>query len=110
MERGAVEFDRGTYRVLRDVADERGNDLSAKDPHVNAAVENFGEGQLVLRGAMWWSRPEQVQWWPRVEKWKGVVAKKLEERGMGEVIREGPTGNVNAPGWETEQRMPEVWL
>ncbi len=104
MERGAVEFDRGTYRVLRDVADERWHDLMHQTVGVNQTIEDLAGEKLVSRGAKWWSRQEQAQWWPKVESWRNVVAKKLEEKGMGEVIREGP------PGWQAAQSSPEVWL
>ena len=109
MERGAVEFDRGTVRVLRDVADERWSDLMQHSSHVDPEFESVGDGKVVSRGANWWERQEQVQWWPRIEKWRNIIAKRLEEKGMGEVFREGPSTSPGA-GWETKQKMPEVWL
>lgn len=109
MERGAVEFDRGTYRVLQEVADERWGDLIHQDLQVYPISENVGEANLVSRGAKWWLRQEQVQWWPKVESWKNIVGKKLEERGLGQVLREGPTTRVPVLP-ETEQKSAEVWL
>ena len=109
MERGAVEFDRGTVRVLRDVADERWSDLMQHSSHVDPEFESVGDGKVVSRGANWWERQEQVQWWPRIEKWRNIIAKRLEEKGMGEVFREGPSTSPGA-GWETKQKMPEVLL
>ena len=109
MERGAVEFDRGTYRVLQEVADERWGDLVHQDSQAHPISENVGEANLVSRGAKWWLREEQVQWWPKVESWKNIVGKKLEERGLGQVLREGPTTRLPLIP-DTEEESAGIWL
>lgn len=97
MERGAVEFDRGTWRFLADVEEERAVALRDGDEELSTG-----------RGREWWGLPEQGRWWPKVVEWKGRVARKLEERGLGEVLREGSIGGAGRVG--EEEVEPQVWL
>lgn len=88
MERGGVDFDRGTLRMLRGVGEERERNLRTD------ADDN--EEPLGRRGAEWWLKGEQVRWWGRVAERTGIIAKRLEEKGMGEVLREGPEGTMDS--------------
>ena len=101
-----MEFDRGTWRVLRGVGEERYRDMVDMQQETgkegDAGVEDGVSGS---RGGKWWLRPEQMQWWPKVEEWKGIIARKLEEQGAGEVIREGPPTETMG---QTESL--KVWL
>ncbi|ETN46608.1 uncharacterized protein HMPREF1541_00794 [Cyphellophora europaea CBS 101466] len=102
MERGAVEFDRGTYRFLTDLVDERGADLTVMQMQDDGgAVSDAAR----VREPAWWLLPEQMRWWPKVEEWRATIARGLEERGMGEVLREGPGGVA-----EEDEVAPKVWL
>ncbi|EXJ94776.1 hypothetical protein A1O1_03174 [Capronia coronata CBS 617.96] len=78
MERGGVELTEETYRILRQIEDERAADLGR------------GEGNHGVprgsRGAAWWKRHEQVFWFPRVLDWLSIVAKRLT---MKEMVEEG---------------------
>ena len=96
MERGGVDFDRGTLRFLKGVGEERDRDLRGD---VDGNEENLGR-----RGADWWMKGEQLRSWGQVAEWTGAIAKRLEEKGLGEVLREGPEGTMNA-GTESQ-----VWL
>lgn len=104
MERSAVEFDRGTHHFLTDLADERARDIAATAHEDPAATREPG----------WWLQPEQQRWWPAVEDWRTKVARALEEKGMGAVLREGPAdaSSSYSGGRETpfEGVQPQVWL
>lgn len=101
MERGAVEFDQGTYRFLIDLADDRAADL--------AAMEQGGAARGDVRQPDWWLLPEQKRWWPTVEEWRGKVARSLEERGLGAVLREGPSNSMGDLPFK-DAAPPQVWL
>lgn len=76
MEANGVDFDLGTWSVLKQVEEDREHDMNG-----------IGE-----RGATWWGRAEQRMWWQKVGlEWKEVLTSKLEEKGLstGEVMREG---------------------
>ena len=93
-----MDFDRGTLRMLRWLAEERDRDLR------DDGDGGGGEESLGRRGAEWWMKAEQVRWWRVVEEWIGGIAKRLELRGLGEVVREGPEGMMNA------NLTSKVWL
>ena len=103
MERGAVEFDRGTAKLLREISEERAADL-----HDSFSVQDDEQPQQrqQARGKGWWLMPEQQAWWPKVEEWRAVIARRLEEKGLGEVLREGP----DLSHGRDEEPMPQVWL
>ena len=123
VEQAGVEMDRGTLRVLGDIGEERAKDLyDSMKGHGIADQEAPGAGgedivsdeSEARRGAKWWHRSEQREWWPRIEEWRGVIARRLEERGQGEVIREGPYGSlmrdeVSRYG-EERRETGKVWL
>ena len=109
MERGAVEFDRGTARFLADVAEERARDMYTTMESSETRTDEKDRN----RSAEWWQKSEQVKWWPRVEEWRGIIARRLEERGVGEVIREGPYSSLLAEEAVVSNRERggrEVWL
>jgi hypothetical protein len=96
MERSAVDFDRGTHRFLRDLADER-------SVHLRALQVDDGN----VAESKWWVEDEQQKWWPQVEEWTVKVERALEERGMGVVRREGPEDGDILPFEGVSQK---VWL
>jgi hypothetical protein len=111
MERGAVDFDRGTLRLLRIIEEERWLDLlqSPDRPGEGGKEPTGDDGSTAARGAIWWMRSEQSLWWPKIEHWKGVIAKSLEEKGIGEVMREGPSMLPTYPS-KGNQDAVKVWL
>ncbi|KIV82937.1 hypothetical protein PV11_05002 [Exophiala sideris] len=70
MERGGVELNEETYRVLRQIEDERANDLEQSSDASAGTIRGS-------RGGAWWKRHEQMFWFPRVLDWLGVVSKRL---------------------------------
>ena len=102
MEQAGVEMDQGTLRMLGDIGEERAKDLynSMKGHGIadQEAPEESGEDIVdemeARRGGKWWHRSKQREWWPRIEEWRGVIARRLAEREQGEVIREGPYGSL----------------
>ncbi|KAK4946344.1 hypothetical protein LTR10_014542 [Elasticomyces elasticus] len=70
MERGGVELNEETYRILRQIEDERATDLK----HLSDASASVIRGS---RGGAWWKRHEQMFWFPRILEWLGVVSKRL---------------------------------
>ncbi|KAL2404906.1 hypothetical protein ABEF93_008200 [Exophiala dermatitidis] len=76
MERGGVELTEETYRILRQIENERAADLGREQG--NAGVLRGS------RGAAWWKRHEQVFWFPRILDWLAVVAKRLTLKEMGD--------------------------
>lgn len=48
------------------------------------------------RGRDWWTRTEVIKGLDRLREWKDVVRRKLEERGLGEVMREGGDNSINS--------------
>jgi hypothetical protein len=101
MQHGAVEFDRNTARVLADIADERWTDLSRfenEDQNSHKPELNLGS-----RGASWWMQPNQASLWPRIEEWRAIINRQLEEKGLAQVHREGSSA-VDA------DIVPKVWL
>lgn len=109
MEQGAVEFDRRTHKTLSYIARERWSDLMQHESQVNPSIESLDDETVGSRGRQWWMQPEQMKLWARVEEWTRTIAKQLEERGMGEVIREGPWTS-RGTDFGNEQNGPEVWL
>jgi hypothetical protein len=101
MQHGAVEFDRNTARVLADIADERWTDLSRYENE----DENSHKPELNLgaRGASWWMQPNQTIWWARIEEWRVIINRQLEERGQAQIHREGSSAIDTA-------NVPKVWL
>jgi hypothetical protein len=101
MQHGAVEFDRNTARVLADIADERWTDLS----RYGNEDENSHKPELNLgaRCASWWMQPNQTTWWARIEKWRGIINRQLEEKGQAQIHREGSSAIDIA-------NIPKVWL
>ena len=69
MERGGVELNEETYRILRQIEDERATDLQQHENHSGV--------QPGSRGGSWWLRHEQTFWFPRMLHWLGVVSKRL---------------------------------
>ncbi|KAJ9497300.1 hypothetical protein H2202_007104 [Exophiala xenobiotica] len=69
MERGGVELNEETFRVLRQIEDERVADLQQHENHSGV--------QTGSRGGSWWLRHEQMFWFPRMLDWLGVVSKRL---------------------------------
>ncbi|KAK5260509.1 hypothetical protein LTR40_004028 [Exophiala xenobiotica] len=69
MERGGVELNEETFRVLRQIEDERVADLQQHENHSGV--------QTGSRGGPWWLRHEQMFWFPRMLDWLGVVSKRL---------------------------------
>ncbi|KAL2441912.1 hypothetical protein ABEF95_016852 [Exophiala dermatitidis] len=76
MERGGVELTEETYRILRQIENERAADLGREQG--NAGVLRGS------RGAAWWKRHEQLFWFPRILDWLAVVAKRLTLREMAD--------------------------
>lgn len=76
MERGGVELTEETYRILRQIEDDRAADLGREEGKAGVLRGS--------RGAAWWKRHEQVFWFPRILDWLGVVAKRLTMRDMVE--------------------------
>ncbi|EXJ88854.1 hypothetical protein A1O3_01918 [Capronia epimyces CBS 606.96] len=76
MERGGVELTEETYRILRQIEDERAADLGREEGHAGVLKGS--------RGGAWWKRHEQVFWFPRILDWLAVVAKRLTMRDMAE--------------------------
>ena len=70
MERGGVELNEETYRVLRQIEDERATDLE-QSPDASAGIVRGS------RGGAWWKRHEQMFWFPRILEWLWVVSKRL---------------------------------
>lgn len=106
MRSGGVEFDRGTGRVLKGMKEEREAELAGQK------VKGKAGGGGVVRGKEWWLMDEQLRGWTMLEEWRGVVARNLEERGLGEVLREGGPSQ-SGPGLERnvqEGDVPQVWL
>ncbi|KAI1610017.1 hypothetical protein EDD36DRAFT_468072 [Exophiala viscosa] len=73
MERGGVELNEETYRVLRLIEDERATDLEQSLDASAGTVRGS-------RGGAWWKRHEQMFWFPRILDWLGVVSKRLNMR------------------------------
>lgn len=73
MQSSGVDFDGTTYALIRRIEDERWNEL------------HTGE---VSRGTEWWGRPEQMTKYAEVMEWKGLVARRLQEQGMGHLLAE----------------------
>lgn len=107
MARGGVEFDRGTLTLLREIGEEREEDLQEGERSDEMGGE---EVMLGRRGRTFWVQPEQIKWWTRVEEWMNVIARRLEERGMGEVVREGSQGTWTVSGRQSTGGGGEVWL
>lgn len=105
MQQGAVEFDRSTARVLADIAEERWQDLNQHES--NTETKNFEES-VGARGAAWWTQPRQEEWWPRIEEWRSTVNRHLEEKGMGQVHREG--SSINTASSTGDGGSPKIWL
>ncbi|RMZ82694.1 hypothetical protein DV738_g1450, partial [Chaetothyriales sp. CBS 135597] len=84
MERGAVEFDRGTAAFLADVAEERARDFytARSDDGAGAPAPDFGVGSGERRGAQWWRKQPQEKWWPRVEEWRLLISRRLDSNGI----------------------------
>jgi hypothetical protein len=110
MQRAAIDADRGTYRFLADLADERARDLAVLQRDGSAPTgSGAGEEGEELAAARprepeWWMLPEQQKWWGKVEEHKRLLTLKLEEQGMGAVLREGPSEQIQ------EEAAPQVWL
>jgi len=81
MERGGVNFDQQTYKMLSDIENERSAELR-NDKGTKGSI--WGR-----RGPEWWKRQEQVRWFPRIREWKTLLARRLEEQGFANVPREG---------------------
>jgi hypothetical protein len=95
MQASGVEFDGDTYAVVRQVEDERWNEL------------NLGEGS---RGAKWWGRMDQVRGWEGVLAWKGVIEGKLQEQGLGHLLAEREYSRELLGGTESGEAGSRVWL
>jgi hypothetical protein len=96
MQASGVDFDGDTYAIIRHVEDERWNDFHAK------------EGS---RGLAWWGRPDQVRGWQEVMLWKGVIAGKLQEQGMGHLLAEREySQDLLGEHGRDEKEGPRVWL
>lgn len=65
MERGGVEFNEETGRVIGQIVNER--------READVAVNSGSTG----RTAAWWARHEQAFWYPRILEWQDVVADQL---------------------------------
>ncbi|RMZ91273.1 hypothetical protein DV736_g1503, partial [Chaetothyriales sp. CBS 134916] len=102
MERGAVEFDKGTAAFLADVAEEKARDLYTAGNDDRAALTattmtNLGVGSGERRGAQWWRRQQQEKWWPRIEEWRILIARRLESSGISsdeDGMRERPYSSL----------------
>lgn len=83
MERGGVEHNEETYRILRHIERERAKDLKTAEGQATQVKEG-------CRGAGWWKRHEQIFWFPRVLEWEEVIAGRLDakERMLEEERRE----------------------
>lgn len=96
MQASGVDFDADTYATIRHAEDERWNEFHAK------------EGS---RGLAWWARPDQVRGWQELVLWKGVIAGKLQEQGMGHLLaeREYSQDLLGGHGGD-EMEGPSIWL
>ncbi|KAJ9622211.1 uncharacterized protein PV06_04371 [Exophiala oligosperma] len=70
MEGGGVELNEETYRLLRQIEDERAEDLELDEKEDAGSL-------LGSRGGPWWRRHEQMFWFPRILHWLGVISKRL---------------------------------
>lgn len=96
MERGGVEFDRGTHAFLAAIAHDRARDTRLReDDGDDDGLEPVvgGDGG---RAQVWWKRPEQEKWFAIVEYWKDLIARRLDAKGEGVVYREGPSEHGGA--------------
>ncbi|KAL6246114.1 hypothetical protein RBB50_007267 [Rhinocladiella similis] len=74
MESSGVELNEETYRILRQIEDERADDLE---------LDEKGAGSLLgSRGGPWWRRHEQMFWFPRILHWLSVVSKRLNSAAI----------------------------
>lgn len=64
MERGGVEFNEETGRVIRQIVNER-------------READLASSGSTGRTAAWWARHEQAFWYPRILDWQNVVADQL---------------------------------
>ncbi|KIX00708.1 uncharacterized protein Z518_09773 [Rhinocladiella mackenziei CBS 650.93] len=69
MERGGVELNEETYRILTRLENERAEDLTRDERHAGVLRGS--------RGAAWWKRHEQLFWFPRIADWLGLVKGRL---------------------------------
>ncbi|KIW10952.1 hypothetical protein PV08_10251 [Exophiala spinifera] len=69
MEGGGVEMNEETYRILKQIEDERAADLELDEKDAGTLLGS--------RGGPWWRRHEQVFWFPRILDWLSVVSKRL---------------------------------
>lgn len=69
MERGGVDLNEETYRILRQIEDERAADVERAEARAGLLPGS--------RGDAWWKRHEQMFWFPRILDWLGVVSKRL---------------------------------
>jgi hypothetical protein len=69
MERGGVDLNEETYRILRQIEDERAADVERAEARAGLLPGS--------RGGAWWKRHEQIFWFPRILDWLGVVSKRL---------------------------------
>lgn len=75
MERGGVEHNEETYRILQQIENERAVDLSREAEKLRLVPGS--------RGGAWWKRHEQMFWFPRILDWSAVVAERVTAREMG---------------------------
>ena len=83
MERGGVEMDEGTYKVLGGIEGEMNADLQGETGEMEA-VGGVDKG-MASRGAGWWRRQEQMLFFPRVLDWLDIIAGRLAAKERLEV-------------------------
>ncbi|RMZ83834.1 hypothetical protein DV737_g1407, partial [Chaetothyriales sp. CBS 132003] len=127
MERGAVEFDRGTATFLADVAEERARDLyttrnddrAAPTAMTTTTTTDIAVGSGERRGAQWWRNQQQEKWWPRIEEWRALIARRLESSGISssdeDGMKEHPYSSLMGQRAEDRglgrgRRAKQVWL
>jgi hypothetical protein len=100
MERGVVDLDEETYRILRDIERERTDDLeyeaSRSQPTQSQSQSAPVHGHVHVpvksgtRGASWWRRHEQTFWFPRIVAWANIIRERLVQQQEGRDAQSQP--------------------